>query len=156
MSKELISTFYEAFKNGDGQTMASMYHEDAQFSDAAFKNLNAKEAGAMWNMLIERAKGDLKIEFHSVEEGDDSATCVWEARYPFSKTGRRVHNIIRSEMKFKDGKIIDHKDHFDFWKWSRMALGTSGLLLGWTPIIKNKVQTMARKGLTDYMSANSK
>ena len=152
MSKELITKFYEAFQDGDGQTMAAMYHADASFSDAVFQNLNASEAGAMWQMLIERSKGDLKIEFHSLEEGDGSATCIWEARYPFSKTGRRVHNVIRSQMKFKDGKIIDHQDSFNFWKWSRMALGMPGVLLGWTPVIKNKVQTMARKGLDDYMN----
>ncbi len=155
MSKEQLTSFYQAFQKEDGEAMASMYHENAKFSDEVFRNLNAKEAGAMWKMLIERAKGDLKIEFHSIVEGDNSATCIWEARYLFSKTGRRVHNIIRSEMKFKDGKIIDHKDSFNFWLWSRMALGMPGLLLGWMPIIRIKTQRMARKGLDVFIKKNN-
>jgi len=156
MSKELITKFYEAFKSGEGETMASMYHQDALFSDPVFQNLNGTEAGAMWQMLIERAKGDLKIEFHSVEDTEDETTCVWEARYRFSKTGRPVHNVIKSTMIFLDGEIINHQDEFDFWKWSRMALGAPGVFLGWTPIIKNKVQDMAKKGLEDYLNANAK
>jgi ketosteroid isomerase-like protein len=155
MSKELITKFYQAFQKGDGETMASMYHPEAKFSDEAFKNLTGAEAGAMWNMLLERSKGELNIEFHTIEEANNSASCVWEAKYPFSKTGRKVHNVIHSKMTFEDGKISDHLDTFNFWKWSRMALGTPGILLGWSPIIRNKVQGMARKGLDEYIKKNN-
>ena len=151
MSKELISSFYKAFQEGNGEAMASMYHPDAQFSDPVFQKLNESEVGAMWKMLIERSKGDLKITLHSIEESEGEVSCIWEANYAFSKTGRRVHNMIKSTMIFLDGKIIDHKDHFNFWKWSGMALGTSGLLLGWSPIVKNKVKGIAQKGLNEYI-----
>lgn len=154
MSKELIIRFYKAFQDGNGETMASMYHADAVFSDEVFQNLNASEAGAMWKMLIERSKGNLKIEFHSIEEKEGSATGIWEANYLFGKTGRKVHNVIRSQMKFKEGKVINHQDRFHFWKWTQMALGIPGILLGWTPMMKNKVRAMARKELNDYMNKN--
>ena len=42
------------------------------------------------------------------------------------------------------GKIVRHIDRFDFWRWSRMALGPAGLLLGWTPLLHKKVQAKAR------------
>ena len=94
MSKELITSFYTAFQNIDGEKMAKCYHELAYFSNPVFKNLTSEEASAIWQMLIERSKGKLKIKFHSVEERDDTATCIWEAKYLFSKTDRPVHNII--------------------------------------------------------------
>ena len=50
-----------------------------------------------------------------------------------------VINDIIAEFKIKDGKIIKHQDKFDFYKWSRQALGFPGLFLGWTPFLKNKV-----------------
>jgi len=152
MNKELITSFYEAFQRLDGKAMADHYHELAYFSDPVFKNLSTEEAGAMWQMLIDRSKGELDIQFHSVEETEDTATCIWEARYAFSQTKRRVHNVIKSKMTFEEGKIILHEDQFDFWKWSRMALGISGVLLGWTPFLKDKVRAMARNGLNDYMN----
>ncbi|MEM1221108.1 MAG: nuclear transport factor 2 family protein, partial [Bacteroidota bacterium] len=54
-------------------------------------------------------------------------------------------------FQFKDGKIIDHKDEFSFWRWSSMALGPVGTFLGFTPFLQNKVKKMTRKLLTDYM-----
>jgi hypothetical protein len=32
-----------------------------------------------------------------------------------------------------------------------MALGAPGLLLGWTPLVRKKVQTLARKNLTQFI-----
>lgn len=152
MSTEIISNFYKAFQEHDAEKMISLYHPDVVFNDPIFTNLNQKEVQNMWKMLIERSKGNLKIEFHSIEGNHESATCIWEAHYPFSKSGRMVHNVIRSKMEFKDGLIVKHTDEFNFWRWSQMALGTSGLLLGWTSIVKNKVQNTARKSLDNYMA----
>lgn len=134
--------------------MADHYHELAYFSDPAFRNLTSEEAGAMWQMLIERSKGELKIDFHSVEGDDDSASCIWEARYFFSQTKRPIHNIIKTKMTFEDDKIIIHEDSFDFWKWSRMALGTPGVLLGWTPYLKGVIRKQARSSLMSYIIDN--
>jgi hypothetical protein len=35
----------------------------------------------------------------------------------------------------------------DFWPWSRQALGAPGLLLGWTPLLRAKVQRQAGANL---------
>ena len=53
------------------------------------------------------------------------------ATYLFSATGRTVENHIEAYFRFADGKIIEHHDHFDLWRWMRQALGAKGLLLGW-------------------------
>jgi len=152
MSTETITKFYTAFQEQDAEKMASLYHPDVVFNDPVFVNLNQKEVQNMWNMLISRSKGNLKVEFHSVQGDENQATCTWEAKYPFSKSGRMVHNVIQSSMEFKDGLIIRHTDNFNFWRWSRMALGSTGLLLGWTPYVRNKVRKTARKSLEEYQS----
>ncbi len=152
MSKEIMKTFYESFQKHDATAMASLYHPDAKFSDPAFANLNQREVGGMWKMLIERSGGELEIEFHSLIGDHEVAQCTWEAKYKFSKTKREVHNIIHATMKFKDGFIVHHIDDFNFWRWSRMALGLSGTLLGWTPLLRKKVQKMAMSSLQNYLN----
>jgi hypothetical protein len=143
---EVIRKFYTAFQQKDFLTMQSCYHHAATFRDPVFQNLDSREVKAMWQMLLTSSK-DLRITFDNVKAEGDNGSCHWEAWYSFSRTGRQVHNIIDASMEFKDGLIYRHKDHFDFWRWSRQALGTSGLLLGWTPIVTNKVKAMARKNL---------
>jgi len=83
---EIIQTFYSAFKSGDAATMASLYHDDAEFRDPAFGKLNSSEVKMMWKMLMERSQGNLKIDFTIVEVTGSTALVKWEARYPFTQT----------------------------------------------------------------------
>ncbi|MEL6866642.1 MAG: nuclear transport factor 2 family protein, partial [Bacteroidota bacterium] len=119
----LITQFYEAFQKGDAAAMGACYHEEITFEDPGFGHLKGKEVTAMWQMLIERSKGNLSVTFDRVKADDVRGSANWEAKYPFSKTKRPVHNKIKANFQFKDGKIIDHKDEFSFWRWSSMALG---------------------------------
>ena len=64
-NKELIEEFYTCFKNKDYKGMQACYGDNAIFNDAVFKNLNAAQIKAMWQMLITSAK-DLNIEFNNV------------------------------------------------------------------------------------------
>ena len=149
-NKALIERFYSAFQQKDYQTMAKCYHPDAYFRDEAFE-LNGSEIGAMWEMLCLRGK-DMTMEF-SVDETSGVITAHWEPKYSFSQTGRFVHNIIDAEFEFKDGLIIKHIDQFNFWSWSRQALGAPGLLLGWSTLLQNKVSKMATGNLRKFMAA---
>jgi len=133
--------------------MQSCYHDEATFSDPVFQNLNAKEVKAMWHMLVTSGK-DLVLQFSNVQASATNGSCHWEAFYTFSKTGKKVHNIIEARFEFKDGKIFRHTDSFDLWRWGRMALGLSGLLLGWSSVLQNKVRSMAKANLTKFMSSN--
>ena len=146
-NKALIQTFYTAFQKKDHQTMAQCYHPEAYFKDEAFE-LTGKDIGCMWHMLCERGK-DMTMEF-SVTEEAGKISAHWEPKYSFSQTGRFVHNIIDAEFEFRDGKIIKHIDSFSFWSWSRQALGAPGLLLGWTPLLRNKVSKMAMGNLKKF------
>ena len=147
---QLISDFYFAFQRRDAKAMAACYHPDLEFSDPVFVGLNHAEACAMWSMLCERGK-DLQVTFTDVHADDRTGRAHWDARYTFSTTGRKVLNRIDAEFEFRDGKIVRHHDRFDFHAWSRQALGPMGLLLGWTPLVKNKVRSQARKSLDKYM-----
>ena len=63
-----------------------------------------------------------------------------------------VHNVIDGYFTFDpQGLIATHRDRFDFWAWSRQALGLSGTLLGWTPMLRNKVRTQAAAGLASFL-----
>jgi ketosteroid isomerase-like protein len=143
--KALIERFYQAFARRDAEEMASLYTDDVRFSDPAFGILNGEHARNMWRMLAGRAK-DLELTFSVLS--DDRAH--WEARYTFSQTGRKVHNVIDATFEFRDGKIARHDDVFDFWRWSRQALGPVGLVLGWTPLLQNAVRKKALAGLAEF------
>lgn len=146
----VLHKFYSAFARGDHATMGACYHDQARFSDPVFPDLDARGVRAMWKMLLSGG-GDLRITFKVLEENANGGRCRWEAFYTFSKTGRPVHNVVSSTVIFKDGLIVKQVDEFDFWRWSRQALGMSGVLLGWTPIVRNKVRTMAADRLRKAM-----
>lgn len=150
----LITQFYTAFQQKDFETMATLYHPEATFKDAAFDLKSGKEAGAMWKMLLTAGK-DLRIEFKDVKVEGEKGYAHWEAWYTFSKTGRKVHNVIDAQFEFKEGLIYRHRDHFDFWRWSRQSLGLTGWLLGWSSFLKNKVSSTAMKGLHRFMTQDS-
>jgi ketosteroid isomerase-like protein len=146
----LITNFYAAFAARDGATMAASYAPDATFSDPVFAGLKGNEPGMMWKMLTERAD-DLVIELAEHDASEESGTAHWIATYTFTQTGRKVVNDVHAHFRFKDGLITEHMDDFSFYKWSSQALGASGKLLGWTPIIRGAVQKKARAGLDEYI-----
>jgi ketosteroid isomerase-like protein len=148
---ELITRFYTSFQNNDHKGMQACYADNAHFNDPVFTNLDAKKTKAMWEMLLRNGK-DLHLEFNHVTANKKNGSADWIATYTFSKTGRKVINSIRAEFEFEQGKIIRHSDYFNFYKWARQALGLSGLMLGWTPFIKNKIRTAAMRNLHQFMS----
>ena len=139
---ELIERFYGAFAQGDGDAMAACYAPDVQFSDPVFPDLRGPRAGRMWQMLTS-APGDVRIELLEHDADDERGAAHWKASYTFAQTGRRVVNDIEASFRFADGLIAEHHDDFSFHRWSRQALGSSGLLLGWTPMLRTAVRRKA-------------
>ena len=105
--------------------MAACYAPDARFSDPVFVDLEGQEPGAMWRMLTGRAD-DLKIELVEHQADGDRGSARWIAHYTFTQTGRPVTNDVRAAFRFARGLIAEHRDEFDFHRWSRQALGTLG------------------------------
>ena len=150
-NEALIERFYGAFAQRDGAGIAACYAPDVHFSDPVFTDLHGREAGAMWRMLTERGT-DLRVELLERSADGDRGAARWRAHYTFTETGRSVVNDVRASLRFGDGLIGEHIDEFDFHRWARQALGTSGLLLGWTPLLRNAVRRRARAGLDEYLA----
>jgi ketosteroid isomerase-like protein len=149
---ELLLAFYQAFNRRDAEAMAACYTPDVIFEDPAFGVLHGDEARDMWRMLCARA-ADLQVTVTDIEADDTRGSARWEALYTFTQTGRKVHNSIEARFGFRDGRISTHHDSFDFWRWSRQALGTPGLLLGWSGMLRGKVRTQARANLERYRAS---
>lgn len=131
--------------------MAECYHEDAVFSDPVFENLKGSQITDMWSLLCLQAK-TLEIKYSNIQADETSGQASWTARYPFGKSHREVFNRIEAKFEFLDGKIIRHIDHFDMWKWCRMALGPLGFFMGWHSVVQVNIRRQAMKNLTNFTS----
>lgn len=134
--------------------MQECYADNATFNDPVFINLNSEQAKAMWEMLCLRSK-DLKIEYKNITAEGKQATAEWIAHYTFSVSGKKVVNSIKASFLIENGKIIKHTDNFNFYKWSKQAIGIPGVLLGWTNLFKNKVRRGAMESLAGFMNTKS-
>ncbi|WP_438308130.1 nuclear transport factor 2 family protein [Pseudomonas guariconensis] len=151
-NRELITRFYQAFQRLDAEAMVACYSDDITFNDPVFGTLRGRDVGDMWRMLTSRAK-NFSLTFDSVSANQDGGNAHWVARYLFTQTGRTVVNDIQARFVIRDGLICQHDDSFDLWRWSRQALGLPGLLLGWSPLLQNKVRQQAFKGLRTYQQS---
>ena len=148
----LIHNFYRSFSELDPEGMAACYHPDIEFEDPAFGKLKGDMAINMWRMLCDSQKGkDFRITYSILDESEDGGTARWEAFYTYGKNKRRVHNIITGEFRFRDGRIIQHTDRFDLYRWSRQALGITGALIGWTPWFRKKLHGQTNQLLKKFM-----
>ncbi|PJZ78255.1 nuclear transport factor 2 family protein [Leptospira neocaledonica] len=146
-----IRDFYKSFGSRNSASIADFYSQDAEFSDPVFPKLKGGAVPGMWSMLLERMDPNASIELVEANASAETGTAYWVATYLFSKTGRKVQNHIRSEFQFKNGKVVKQKDRFPLWKWTRMALGTPGVLLGWSPLVQGKVRSEAARNLEHYL-----
>lgn len=156
-NQKSLENFYSAFARLDADTMAACYAPDAVFDDEVFSLRGHREVTGMWRMLCDATKArgaDVwKLAYSGIEADAKGGKAHWEADYRFSATGRLVHNVIAGIFEFnQQGLITRHRDSFNFWAWSRQALGAPGLLLGWTPLLRNKVRAQAASNLQKYLA----
>ena len=149
-NEELLKKFYTCFQQRDADGMTACYHAEVVFSDPVFQALKGERAIAMWHMLIGRSK-DIEITFGDIQADEQSGVAHWKARYTYSATGRKVHNVIDARFRFQEGRILVHHDTFDIWKWASQALGLSGRLLGWTPFMQKAIRRKAAQTLDAYI-----
>jgi len=103
--------------------------------------------------MLTDGPGEIDVELLERDADDTSGSAHWLAKYTFSETGRPVVNDIHATFTFRDGLIVEHHDDFNFYAWSRQALGPTGLLLGWTPIVRAAVRKKAAGLLDKYTSS---
>lgn len=146
-NQELISRLYAAFDRLDHAEMASCYATNSCFTDPLY-SLAGRDISAMWAMLC-TSSTDLRVSYKEATANNEVGSATWEAHYMF-KGERHVNNIVQATFVFKNGLITKHHDEFDFWRWSKMALGLPGLLLGWSPFLKKKVKKEAMLRLEEF------
>ena len=69
--------------------------------------------------------------------------------------------MVGEELRMHDHVTVEQhhvfaarqRDRFDFWRWARQALGAPGWLLGWSPLLRNKVRATAAKNLARFMAS---
>ena len=136
--------------------MQACYAANAHFADEAFGLQGPPEIGGMWRMLCEatrdKSRDVWQLQYRDVLADAGVGRAHWQAHYRFGPTGRLVTNSIDSHFTFDpQGRIDSHRDSFSFWGWSRQALGAPGLLLGWTPLLRNKVRRQAGASLEKFL-----
>ncbi len=156
---QTLTRFYTAFAALDADTMATCYAEDATFEDPAFSLKGQREVAGMWRMLCGATKArnrtDWKLEFRDIQADTTTGHAHWEAHYRFSASNRLVHNIIEANFTFTpEGLIASHTDRFNFWLWSRQALGFGGWVLGWAPYFRTLVRRQTRAALNGFLAKN--
>lgn len=149
---ELIENFYIAFSEGNSQGMVECYHDNIIFQDPVFGTLKGERAKDMWRMLLSQKKAETTITFDHVNATDNAGKANWVAMYLYGPKKRKVVNKVQANFKFQDGKIIEHIDTFDLWKWTKQAMGPIGYLMGWTSIIRNKILKTTNKNLDKFIA----
>ncbi len=149
LNEDIIRQFYSSLQRGDVEGMIANYHETIEFQDPVFGVLRRNHVGNMWRMLLERPSG-LVLKFSEVEADNTAGSAVWSADYVFGKQQRPVHNEAVAYFQFKNGKISEHIDDFNFHKWASQALGARGMLFGWVGAFQSIVQKRSRSMLSRY------
>ena len=159
--EQRLAAFYAAFRELDAASMRAAYAPAARFQDPVFRLAGRDEIGAMWAMLCEatarNGRDVWRLDVGEIVADASYGRARWEAHYRFSATGRMVHNVVEAGFSFDaGGRILTHRDRFDFWRWSRQALGPVGWALGWTPWLRKRVRRQARERLAAYRAARTR
>ena len=147
--RALIVRFYDALGRRDAATMAACYARDATFADPVFGKLDAADVAAMWRMLCARGK-DLRIATSGVHADAEGGRAHWQASYSYGPTQRPVVNEIDAAFRFRRGLIVEHVDRFDLKRWATQALGLSGRVLCYTPLLGPMVRRQAGDALAAW------
>lgn len=143
----VLEKLYTCLDHKDHEGMAACYHPDAVFRDIAFDLRGRKRIHAMWHMI---AESDLRATFTVSRVDGRTATVELVDDYTFRATGRRVHNVIRSDFRFVDGLIIEHLDSCSALRWGVQALGPAKGVVSW--LVPGARRRMAAATLAKFVA----
>ena len=153
IDEKIVHKFYRAFAEGDAEQMVSFYHEKAHFEDPIFGKLNAQQVANMWRMLIARRDKNTQITHKITGVNGGIIKVNWIAQYNYGPKKRKVVNHVSAQLKIVDGRIMEHTDHFDLWKWTQQAFGLPGYLLGWSSFMKMKIKGKVSLALKEFIES---
>ncbi|SCY07660.1 SnoaL-like domain-containing protein [Nonlabens sp. Hel1_33_55] len=149
-TKTLLTQFYKGLKNANASNMTALYKDNSHFKDPVFGDLHGEHAISMWHMLFSK-NNQVKISYKIIEATPTYGKVQWTANYLNGSNKRPVTNHVTANFKLADGEIVNHVDSFNLSKWSRQALGVSGLLMGWSSFMKNQIQKKTNSLLDHYI-----
>jgi ketosteroid isomerase-like protein len=155
----LLETLFNGLNRHDHEAMAACYHADAVFRDIAFDLRGKREIHGMWQMICD-GRSNIRATFEVVHADDHNGEARVVDDYTFfasddspPSSGRPVHNVIDSRFRFRDGRIIEHRDSCDARAWSRMAIGgVAGFLAGRLRFLRSR---KARRKLDAFLAKQS-
>lgn len=127
---EVAHAFFDAFQKQDTAAFEKLYAPGAAFEDPIYDLQGRGEVVHMWKSLFKAGK-DLKLTYQVLESGPEGAKVAWKADYKVF--GRPVHNEAVSELRVKDGQIVQQRDSWSWSKWARQALPL-GPLVDFPPV----------------------
>lgn len=153
-NEELLEKFYTSFAQKNHKGMIECYHEKIKFKDPVFGILIKSKACEMWKMLLSKKDNSFSISYSDIETSNNTGQINWVAEYNYGPQNRKVINKVSSKFTFSEGKIIEHIDYFNLWRWTRQAIGVKGYLLGWSIFMKHRIRLKANIALNKYMTNN--
>jgi ketosteroid isomerase-like protein len=120
-NKRLALLWYKSLFAGDVDTCNSLLHPDCRFfiaGDMAFCGWSSKETFMQMNVLP--LVGPFTMEFgHVIAEGD--FVFLEAESHADLKDGKRYNNNYGFLLKFRDGKMIEHKEYTDTLHFHRVV-----------------------------------
>lgn len=124
-SREVATTYFEAFARGDAKTMGAQYAPNARFTDPIYSLQGQGDIAHMWSALLKTGK-NLSLKSQVLESDGNQVKVAWQADYTLF--GRKVHNESVSTMEVRDGRIVSQRDDWSWSKWARQAFPLGGLV----------------------------
>lgn len=160
MATRRVQDFFDALARLDAYALAQCYAPSARFEDAAWSLQGTEAIAAMWEMICDdtrRLGADVwRLECLRIRGTRHRCKVDWRLSHRDPATGRLIHQRMESRFLLtRDGRIDFHENRFSLWRWSRQARGLSGWLLGWTPIMRQRVRHDAAQRLDRYLEGRS-
>jgi hypothetical protein len=153
---DTITKFYAAFAQLDPEAMGACYADDVRFDDEVFSLRGKAQTMGMWRMLCEatRAKGkdDWKLEYSGIEADANDRPRPLGRPLPLQRHRAPGAQPHRRRLHLQPARPDRHAPR-PLQLLGLVAPGArrAGLLLGWTPMLRNKVKQQAAHNLRKFM-----
>ena len=117
----LIRRLYASLQARDHVEAAKCYADDASFEDIAFRLGNKDDIALMWRLVCGRLRG---LEIGEVAADASVGVGTWVPRYPPLIGGEGKPDVVNpttSVFRFREGRIVEHRDFCDPVAWARQA-----------------------------------
>ncbi len=151
---QLITDFFEAFKNKDFEKMNKCYFEEVQYFDPMFHFLNGKYVMLMLKHRYQHAK-NFSLNCHIIEHlGSGYYTVKYEISYEYVNK-KSIHLSVKSHIRIQNFLISEHSDAFSMHQFCRCAYGFIGDLLGWNRFYQNKKKLLIRSFILNEVNESN-